>query len=118
MKDKYGQPLYDKQKGDWKWEKDVKPVYMWFNGSVDTYLMGEKMDPTKVTHLNYPLGNRNDMNAKITPFKIMKGKQPYDVGNNVFAVPQLWAGYWRHWDWNRAITDGMKAAGIERGRLP
>lgn len=111
-KDQYGLPLYDKQKGDFKWAKDVKPVYMWFNGSVDRYLLGDKMDPAKVTHLNYPLGDRSDKNAKITPFKIMQGKQPYDAGNNVFAVPNLWGGYWAHWDWNRAIADGMKAVGL------
>ena len=32
-KDQYGLPLYDKQKGDFKWAKDVKPTYMWFNGA-------------------------------------------------------------------------------------
>jgi len=111
-KDQYGQPLYDKQKGDFKWEKDVKPIYMWFNGSVDRYLLGDKMDPAKVTHLNYPKGDRNDKTAKITPFKIMRGKQPYDTVNNIFTVPQLWAGYWKHWDWNQAMVDGMKIAGL------
>jgi len=114
-KDQYDQPLYDKQKGDFKWDKDVKPVYMWFNGSVDRYLIGEKMDPKQVTHLNYPRGDRKDKNAKITPFKVMKGKQPYDAVNNVFAVPNLWAGYWKHWDWNKAIADGMADAGLAYG---
>jgi hypothetical protein len=41
----------------------------------------------------------------------MQGKQPYDSGN-LFAVPNLWAGYWGHWDWNKAIADGMKAAAL------
>jgi octaheme c-type cytochrome (tetrathionate reductase family) len=111
-KDKYGQPLYDKQKGDFRWAKDEKPVYMWFNGSVDRYLLGDKMDPGKMTHLNYPKGSRLDKDAKITPFKIMRGKQPYDSGNAVLAVPQLWAGYWKHWSWDKAIADGMKTAGL------
>ena len=71
------------------------------------------MDPAKVTHLSSPRGDRNDNAAKITPFKVMQGKQPYDSVNNVFAVPQLWGGYWKHWDWNKAIADGMKAAGQE-----
>ena len=112
-KDQYGLPLYDKQKGDFKWAKDIKPAYLWFNGGVDRYLAGDKMDPSKVTHLNYPRGDRNDKAALITPFKLMQGKQPYDSGNNVFAVPNLWGGYWGHWDWNKAIADGMKAAGLE-----
>ena len=111
-KDEYGQPLYDKQKGDFKWQKNAKPVYRWFNGSVDRYLLGEKIDPTKVTHFNSPLGDRSDKNAKITPFKIMRGKQPYDSENNVLGVPNLWGGYWKHWDWNKAMADGMQAAGL------
>jgi len=111
-KDQYGLPLYDKQKGDFKWAKDIKPTYMWFNGSVDRYLVGDKMDPGKVTHLNYPRGDRRDNAALITPFKVMRGKQPYDSGNNIFAVPNLWGGYWGHWDWNKAIADGMKVAGL------
>ena len=69
------------------------------------------MDPSKVTHLNFPRGDRNDKTALITPFKLMQGKQPYDSGNNVFAVPNLWGGYWGHWDWNKAIADGMRSAG-------
>ena len=112
-KDKHGLPTHNKLKGDFKWEKDVKPSYMWFNGSGKRYLAGDKIDPGKVTHLNYPLGDHNDKAAKITPFKIMQGKQPYDSVNNVFVVPNLWGGYWKHWDWNKAIADGMKAAGLE-----
>ncbi len=112
MKDQYGLPQHDKLKGDFKWAKNVAPVYMWFDGSVDRYLLGEKIDPAGVTHLNYPRGARGDKTAKITPFKIMKGKQPYDSASNVLAVPNLWGGYWRHWDWNKAIADGMQAAGL------
>jgi hypothetical protein len=58
------------------------------------------------------LGKKADPKAKITPFKVMKGKQMYDMGNNTLAVPQLFGGYWKHWDWNKAITDGMAAAGV------
>jgi octaheme c-type cytochrome (tetrathionate reductase family) len=111
-KDKYGQKTYDKQKGNFVWEKDVKPVYMWFNGTVERHLLTDKIDPKKLTHLNYPLGKKADPKAKITPFKVMKGKQMYDMGNNTLAVPQLFGGYWKHWDWNKAITDGMAAAGV------
>lgn len=111
-KDQYGLPLYDKQKGDFKWAKDVRPTYMWFNGAVGRYLAGDKMDPAKITHLNYPLGSAADKTALIMPFKVMRGKQPYDSANNVFVVPNLWGGYWAHWDWNKAIADGMKAAGL------
>ena len=113
QKDQYGEPLYDKQKGDFRWAKNAKPVYQWFNGSVSRYLIGDKIDPAGVTRLNYPRGDRNDPKARIAPFKIMAGKQPYDSGSNIFAVPHLFGGYWSHWDWNKAIGDGMKVAGLQ-----
>ena len=74
-KDIYGLDTYDKMKGDFKWGKDVQPVYLWFDGNVDRVLMGQKIDPGTVAHLNYPQGKR-DAGAKITPFKVMRGRQP------------------------------------------
>ena len=112
-KDQWGQVLYDKMKGDFKWDKDVVPTYMWFNGSVERQLLGEKFDPSKMPiHHNYPMGKKGEKNAKIWPFKIMKGKQMYDPESNIFIVPQLFGGYWKHWNWNQSMTDGMKAAGL------
>ena len=46
-KDQYGMPLYDKMKGDFKWEKDVVPTYLWFNGNIERYLAGQKIDPPR-----------------------------------------------------------------------
>jgi hypothetical protein len=44
----------------------------------------------------------------------MKGKQPYDAGNNTIAVVNTFGpnGYWTKFDWNLAIETGMKAAGL------
>lgn len=114
-KDEYGHPTYSKMKGDFKWAKDVTPTYAWFNGKVERVLLGEPIDPSGVVHLSSPMGSRDDENSKITPFKVMAGRQPYDAGNNVMAVPHLFGpgGYWKTYDWNSAIADGMKAAGLE-----
>jgi len=114
VKDEYGLATFNKMKGDFKWAKNVTPNYLWFDGTIDRVLMGAKIDPGKVVHLNYPRGER-DKGAKITPFKVMKGKQPYDAGNNVMAVPHLFGkgGFWKTYDWNSAIAGGMKAAGLE-----
>jgi hypothetical protein len=114
QKDQYGQNLYDKMKGDFRWAKDIVPTYMWFNGTLDRVLLGDKIDPGKLVHLNYPKGGRDDANAKITPFKVIKGKQPYDSGNNILAVPHLFGkgGYWDTYDWASAMERGMKAANL------
>ena len=113
--DQYGLKTYDKQKGDFVWAKDVVPTYAWFDGSVGRVLMGEKVDPSKgVVHLNWPNGRRGEEGAKITPFKLMKGRQPYDAGTGVVAVPHLFGkgGYWDVFDWNVAVRSGMKAVGL------
>jgi octaheme c-type cytochrome (tetrathionate reductase family) len=113
-KDQYGLALYDKMKGDFEWAKDVTPVYMWFNGSTHRVLMGDKVDASKVVHLNYPHGARSDKSAKITPFKLMRGKQPYDSGTSQIAVPHLFGpgGFWQTYDWSSALANGMKVAGL------
>jgi len=113
-KDQYGLYTYDRMKGDFKWGKDVRPEYLWFDGSVDRVLMGDKIDPSSIVHLSRPSGRRGDTGAKITPFKRMVGKQPYDAGSNVIAVPHLFGpgGYWQTYDWSSAIADGMKTAGL------
>jgi octaheme c-type cytochrome (tetrathionate reductase family) len=114
VKDRYGLPTYDKMKGDFRWAKDVVPVYIWFNGSSERVLMGEKVDASKIVHLNNPNGSRADRASKITPFKLMRGKQPYDSSTGQIAVPHLFGpgGYWQTYDWSTAIGNGMKLAGL------
>ncbi|MBU1564305.1 MAG: tetrathionate reductase family octaheme c-type cytochrome [Proteobacteria bacterium] len=115
-KDQYGKPLYDKMKGDFKWEKDAVPAYMWFNGTINRYIAGDKINPAKVVDLTSVNGDRNDPKARIFPFKIMRGKQAYDSENNIIAFVQVFGppgsdAYWQKYDWNAAIASGMKAAG-------
>lgn len=117
-KDKYGMKLYDKMKGTMEWAKDVVPSYYWYNGTTERVLPGDKINPKSVVEINKPNGNRKDPNAKIMPFKLMKGKQPYDTVNNTLAVintfgpPTSETAYWVKYDWNKAIEAGMKAAGM------
>ncbi|MDH4062091.1 MAG: tetrathionate reductase family octaheme c-type cytochrome, partial [Aquincola sp.] len=113
-KDSYGMATYDKMKGDFRWSKDVVPSYRWFNGSVDRVLMGDRINPASVVHLNQPKGSRDDAKARITPFKLMTGKQPFDAGANVMVMPHLFGkgGYWDTYDWTQSVTSGMKAANL------
>ena len=114
QKDEHGKPTFAKKKGSFTWGKNITPTYAWYNGQSGVYQLGDKMDPTKVTKLNYPIGSKNDPTAKIYPFKNHKGKQPYDKQNNYFTTVHLFGkgGYWKTFDWTKSIAAGMKSSGV------
>ena len=112
-KDKYGMPTFMKKKGGFKWKEAVKPVYKWYNGTVQRYLLGDRINEKGVTELAKPVGSIKDPAARIYPFKIHEGKQPSDAVYKYLLAPQLWGGFWKHWDWNKAFESGMKSAGIQ-----
>lgn len=114
-KDGFGMAAYDKKKGDFKWEKNVVPTYAWYNGKTNYLFAGDKIDPSKIVALNSLQGDIKDPNAKITPFKLMKGKQIYDTKHNYLIIPKLFGpgGYWKTFDWNAASKLGMEAVNLE-----
>jgi len=111
-KDKYGMPTYKKQKGNFKWKKDAKPAYAWYNGTVKRYILGDRINEKGVTELARPVGDKNDQASRIYPFKLHRGKQISDATYKYLIAPQLWKGYWKHWDWDKASRDGMKFADL------
>jgi len=108
------QHSYLKIKGEFRYEQDVVPEYRWFNLTVSRYLLGDKIDPSKVTPINLPQGSISDRSAKIWPFKIHRAKQPYDAKNNYLFPPVTGGkdGYWTNFDWDNAFRLGAKASGI------
>jgi octaheme c-type cytochrome (tetrathionate reductase family) len=115
-KDENGMPLYDWKKGDFKWVKGLKPEYYWYNGRTDYQLLGEKirLDDDGVMEFNPLMGDHGDAKAKISPFKVMRGKQFKDKNSDLLLVPHLFGkgGYWKTLDWNKAFDDGMKSVGL------
>ena len=111
-KDKYGKPTYAKKKGSFQWKEAVKPTYKWYNGTVKRYLLGDRINENGVTELTTPVGSFDDPSARIYPFKVHKGKQISDAVYKYLIAPKLWGGYWKHWDWDEASQEGMKAAGL------
>jgi len=106
-----GKHSYMSMKGEMKWAKNVKPEYFWFNGSINTLTVKDIIDPGQVVEVTAPVGSRNDMNARIFPFKIHRGKQPYDTVHKMMLAPLLSGkdGYWTTYDWQDAFAKGMKA---------
>jgi len=113
-KDEDGRYKYSKLKGDFKWESNVVPEYLWYDGSADYYFIGDKFDPSSPLYLNKINGNIADKKSKIYPFKKMIGKQPYDIVNNYLIIPKLFGadGYWKTFDWVKASELGMKEVNL------
>lgn len=113
-KDEFGRETYIKMKGEFKWAKSVIPTYKWYNGSALYYSAGDTIEPTKIVPLNTLKGDIKDPKAKISPFKVMRGKQIYDSQNNYLIVPKLFGegGYWKNYDWNLASQLGMKEVSL------
>lgn len=100
-------------------QKGLRPTYDWYNGTHRRYLKGDPVDMDGVTELNPPVGDIHDPEARITPYKLMKGVEPADLKHGYLIVPKLFGGgYFKHFDWHRAAKEGMEAAGLEfSGRI-
>lgn len=107
---------YLKIKGSFQYETNVQPIYLWFNGNLEyRYLLGDRIDPTKVTYINKPAGSINDPTAKIFPFKIHKAIQPYDTVYNYLLSPITAGpgGFWREFNWDQAFRLAEKRMGLK-----
>ncbi|MBK8010948.1 MAG: tetrathionate reductase family octaheme c-type cytochrome [Deltaproteobacteria bacterium] len=105
---------YLKEKGSFVYGARVLPEYRWWNGEAERYLKRDRIDPTKVVGLNRPRGDIDDREAKIWPFKVHRGKQPYDRELKHLLVAKTYGpgGFWEDYDWGKALTLGSKAADI------
>jgi octaheme c-type cytochrome (tetrathionate reductase family) len=118
-RDANGYITYDGQKGQFAWEENVVPEYLWFNGVVQYTLAGDVIDTSTPLVINQFLGNINEPNARIWPVKRFEAITPYDSGFNTLAIPHLFPAnpddqfaYWKSYDWNAAISYGMDYAGL------
>lgn len=105
---------YLKIKGEFIYKKNIVPEYAWFNLKANRYILGDKIDPHAVTHLNNPVGDIHDPTAKIWPFKLHRAKQPYDAVNNYLMVPVTAGkgGFWHEFNWDKAIRLGAEITKI------
>lgn len=96
---------YLKIKGEFIYEKNLRPEYRWSNGLADRYLMGDQINTNGSTALNAPRGDIRDPDAKIWPFKIHRAKQPYDTEYNYLLQPVTSGegGFWKDFDWDKAF---------------
>lgn len=117
--DSLGNHTYLSIKGSFKWERNVVPDYIWFNGTASHYLEGDIInDTTKPLILNQLHGSYADDESKIYPVKIHVAKQPFDPINRILIQPKLFSdkkgegAFWKDFDWQTAATAGMKDVGL------
>jgi octaheme c-type cytochrome (tetrathionate reductase family) len=115
--DAFGKPKYDSKKGEFRWAKNVVPEYFWFNGSLNGLTAKDTIDPSKTVAVSWPVGDRDDANSRIFPFKVHRGKTPYDKINKTMVIPHLFGkpgsgAYWAEYDWKKAAASGMAYAGL------
>jgi len=115
-KDSHGHLKYHTKKGSFIYESNVKPEYVWFNGNARHYLIGEKIDTSKVLELNKLQGSYADKTSKIIPVKVHRGKQIYDAENRYLIVPHLFGkdstAFWKNFNWDKAARTGMASLGL------
>jgi octaheme c-type cytochrome (tetrathionate reductase family) len=115
-----GKALYDKMKGTFVWDINVRPTLLFFDGKWEKVIIGvnDRYDTLPVP-LGQPAADYTNPAAMIYPFKKMIGNQPADKNNRTVLVPHLFgtAGgpnpYWGKYDWDLALQDGAAATGQE-----
>ena len=102
--------VYLKIKGSFVYERNFTPEYYWYNGRADRYLLGDPIDPAAVTSINTPLGDIEDPEARIFPFKVHRANQIYDAQYNYLIQPKTVGegGYWTEFNWDLAAELGSQ----------
>lgn len=115
--DSLGNEIYLSEKGDFDWQTNVVPDYVWFNGFADHHLLTDKIMSDTI-NINTLLGFADDPNSKIVPVKIHTGRQPYDTVHGTLIQAKLWGreegegAFWVDLDWDKALRTGMEYAGM------
>ena len=113
-----GRPTYDKKKGRFVWEKNVRPTLLYFDGKWDKVMINTNDQYTETpVVLAAPSADYTTTGAKIYPFKKMIGNQVADANNSTLLVPHLFGmkgganPYWAKYDWDLAVRDGAAYTG-------
>lgn len=106
---------YLQKKGEFSYGRRLIPEYLWFDLTADHYLMGDSMPAQGPTRINRPRGSVDDPKAQIWPFKIHRGRQPYDTTHDYLLMPVLSGkgGFWSEFDWPKALGKGAELHGME-----
>jgi len=112
-----GNLVYHGKRGNFTYAENAQPEYIWFNGRVRYHLLDEKvvLNDEGFVPINKFEGSAKDGKSRIWPVKVFRGRQPYDPQMQTLVVPHTTGinedGYWKNFDWKKAVTAGMLSAG-------
>ena len=117
LKDDDGHVIYDSKKGSFILGENVVPHYQWFNGEITYSTLDTVIDPSAPVAINTFHGDARDPRARIWPFKLFHGRQPYDVEHRQLLVPHVAThalegsdtAFWLNFDWPKALQAGAEA---------
>jgi hypothetical protein len=110
----WSKPVYNPEGDRWtatiQLEKDVTPVYAWWDGFTRAQLPGEpiaRVAPGGPVGMMVPQGGRSDPKARLYAFKLHKGKLPVLDGKN-WIVPILVEHFFADGDIDAATKKAAK----------
>lgn len=109
--EEFDKETFANYKGTFKWGQNVVPVYAWYNGKIERYMLGDKIkDPSKIVNITKPAGDIKDKTAKIYPYKYFTGTQPMDSKFKYLSTFQQYKELWVNFDWEKALVNGSKCS--------
>lgn len=111
--DQFDKETYVKKMGRFRWGMDEKPVYAWYNGTVERYMKGDVIkDASRPVVMNKPAGNITEAAAKIYPYKLFIGDLPLDARFKYLNIFQHYKSFWVDFDWEKALKGGAEGSGL------
>ncbi|MGQ9751977.1 MAG: hypothetical protein ACUVRE_04940 [Thermoanaerobaculaceae bacterium] len=110
----WSRPVYNREADKWtatiEFQKDVKPVYAWYNGFTRAQLAGEPVGllADGSVGVMVPIGSREDPTARIYPFKLHRGVMPVMEGTN-YLLPIAVDHFFGEGDIDKAVKQAGKA---------
>jgi octaheme c-type cytochrome (tetrathionate reductase family) len=111
--EQFDKETYVKKMGRFKWGMNEKPVYAWYNGTIEHYLKGQVIkDPSKPVVVTRPVGSIKDENARIYPYKLFIGDLPMDSTYKYLNIFQHYKSFWLDFNWEKALVGGAEGSGL------
>ncbi len=102
--------------GAFDWDENIRPKYVWFDGTITFTKVGDEIDPSGTVQVNQYHGSYDNPEARLWPLRVYRGVQPFDADNNWLVAVNLYgdeqSAFWQRMQWPAAIRTAMQAQGV------